>query len=242
MRFSWEPGARERGGFTWEPFAKGGGYCRFYYDVNLVVHWDPRRRTFAGFYGRKGRETERPQSLDEYFRPGLTWSRRTQRGFNVRLLPEGCIFSDKGPSIFSLESAQTWYLLAIVNSAFAEYLLQGLTSFGSWETAAVKKLPVPKSSQEESNALGTRAAEISQAKATWDVGNETSTRFRKPWLLGEQFADTPTPISIRLDRLAEHEVAEERRIQHLYTELNDETYRLYGNLRRHARDHRRHPW
>ena len=119
-------------------------------------------------------------------------------------------------------------MLAIGNSAFAEYLLQGLTSFGSWETAAVKKLPVPKSSQEESNALGTRAAEISQAKATWDVGNETSTRFRKPWLLGEQFADTPTPISIRLDRLAEHEVAEERRIQHLYTKLNDETYRLYG--------------
>ena len=228
VRYWWEPEPQERGGFTWEPFAKGGGYCRFYYDVNLVVHWDPRRRTFARFYGRKGRETERPESLDDFFRPGLTWPRRTQRGFNVRLLPEGCIFSDKGPSIFPSEPAQAWYLLAIVNSAFAEYLLQGLTSFGSWETAAVKKLPVPKSSQEESNTLGTRAAEISQAKATWDVGNETSTRFRKPWLLGEQFADTPTPISIRLDRLAEHEVAEERRIQHLYTKLNDETYELYG--------------
>ena len=31
VRYWWEPGAQERGGFTWEPFAKGGGYCRFYY-------------------------------------------------------------------------------------------------------------------------------------------------------------------------------------------------------------------
>ena len=228
VRYWWEPGARQRGGFTWEPFAKGGGYCRFYHDVNLVVHWDPSRRTFAAFYGRKGRETERPESLDDFFRPGLTWPARTQRGFNVRLLPEGCIFSHKGPSIFPLEPTHAGYLLAICNSAFAEYLLQGLTSFGSWETAAVKKLPVPKCSREASYALGDHAKSISQAKATWDEGNETSTRFRRPWLLGEQFADTPHPISIRLDRLAELEIAEEHRIQHLYTALNDETYRLYG--------------
>ena len=228
VRYWWEPRGRARGGFTWEPFAKGGGYCRFYYDVNLVVHWDPRRKTFAGFYGRKGRETERPESLDDFFRPGLTWPRRTQRGFNVRTLPEGCIFSDKGPSIFPSEPAQAWSLLAIGNSAFAEYLLQGLTSFGSWETAAVKKLPVPKYSHEASNALGSRAKTIHQAKATWDEGNETSTRFRKPWLLGGPFADTPAPISIRLDRLDEYESAEERRIQNCYAKLNDEVYRLYG--------------
>ena len=228
VRYWWEPGARERGGFTWEPFAKGGGYCRFYYDVDRVVHWDPRRRTFSRFYGRKGRETERPESLDDFFRPGLTWPRLTQRGFNVRLLPEGCIFSDKGPSIFPSEPSDAMYLLAIVNSAFAEYLLQGLTSFGSWETVAVKKLPVPKCSQEEAYALGTQAKSIYQAKANWDDGNETTRRFRRPWLLGEQFADSPTPIPIRLDRLAEHEIAEERRIQRLYTKLNDETYRLYG--------------
>ena len=228
VRYWWEPEPQERGGFTWEPFAKGGGYCRFYYDVNLVVHWDPRRRTFAKFHGRKGRETERPESLDDFFRSGLTWPARTQRGFNVRRLPEGCIFSHKGPSIFPSEPAHADYLLAIGNSAFAEYLLQGLTSFGSWETAAVKKLPVPKCSREASYALGTQAKSIYQAKATWDDGNETSTRFRRPWLLGAQFDATPTPISIRLGRLAEHETAEERRIQHLYTKLNDETYKLYG--------------
>ena len=228
VRYWWEPGTRERGGFTWEPFAKGGGYSRFYYDVNLVVHWDPSRRTFAKFYGRKGRETERPESLDDFFQPGLTWTRRTQRGFNVRLLSKGCIFSDKGPSIFPSEPAYAGYLLAICNSAVAEYLLQGLTSFGSWETAAVKKLPVPECSPEAANALGTQAKIIFQEKATWDEGNESSTRFRRPWLLDEQFADTPTPISIRLDRLAEDEIAKERQIQNVYAKVNDEVYKLYG--------------
>ncbi|MBI2568439.1 MAG: hypothetical protein HYV63_15570 [Candidatus Schekmanbacteria bacterium] len=228
VRYWWEPGARERGGFTWEPFAKGGDYCRFYYDVNLVVHWDPHRRTFARFYGRKGRETERPESLDDFFRPGLTWPRRTQRGFNVRVLPEGCIFSDKGPSIFPTDAADAGYLLAIGNAAFAEYILQGLTSFGSWETAAVKKLPVPKCSRQSSSTLGARAKSIHEAKAAWDDGNEASTRFRAPWLLGERVGDTAMTIPARLDHLAEHEAAEETRIQKLYAELNDEVYKLYG--------------
>ena len=228
VRYWWEPGARERGCFTWERFAKGGDYSRFYYDVNLVVHWDPRRRTFVRFYGRKGRKTARPESVDDFFQSGLTWTRRTQRGFNVRLLPEDCVFSDKGPSMFPSDPMYTGYLLAICNSAIAEYLLQGLTSFGSWETAAVKKLPVPNCPPEVANALGDEARIVFQSKATWDEGNEISTRFQRPWLLAEQFAGRATPISTRLDRLAEQEIAVEQKIRNVYAKLNDEVYRLYG--------------
>lgn len=64
-------------------------------------------------------------------------------------------------------------------------------------------------------------------KATWDEGNETSTRFRSPWLLRDDLADANTSLVERLDRIADYEVAEEARIRKLYAELNDEVYKLY---------------
>ena len=68
--------------------------ARFYYDVNLVVHWDPRRRTFARVLRSKRARDGASESRSMIsFSRGLTWTRRTQRGFNVRLLPDGCIFS-----------------------------------------------------------------------------------------------------------------------------------------------------
>ena len=40
------------------------------------------------------------RSTEHYFRPGLTWPRRTQSGFGMRAMPRGCIFADKGPAVF----------------------------------------------------------------------------------------------------------------------------------------------
>ena len=74
VRMRWE--VREGssvGGGQWMPFCKGGDFSRFYADIHLVVRWDPIRKSFWRWHGRKGRETERPESLDYYFRSGLTW-------------------------------------------------------------------------------------------------------------------------------------------------------------------------
>jgi hypothetical protein len=214
--------------FTWERFAKGGGYSRFYSDIDLLVHWDPKRKTFANFHGRKGREIERPESLDDFFKPGLTWPRRTQRGFNLRLLPEGCIFADKGPAIFPSQESDTFFILGVANSYFAEYFIQGLMSFGSWEVGVIKRLPIPRPGVEQHCRIGALAERIHDAKAGWDEGNEISTRFRAPWVLREDILEGIASLSHRLDHLAEYEATEEARIQQHYAELNDEVYRLYG--------------
>ena len=227
VRYWWETAARvqDATGFTWEPFVKGGNYCRFYADVELVVHWDPGRRIFARFFGRKGREIERPESLDDFFKPGLTWPRRTQRGFNVRIMPEGCVFADKGPAVFPARERDKWFLLGLANSAPAEYLLKGLMSFDSWEVGVIKRLPVPQPVARQHEAVGTMARKMHDAKAAWDECNETSTRFERPWLISDH---TQLSVVERLEQTARHEATEEARIQSLYNELNDEAYRLYG--------------
>jgi hypothetical protein len=214
--------------FTWERFAKGGDFSRFYADVNLVVHWDPVRQTFADFRGRRGRETERPESVEDFFRPGLTWPRRTQRGFNLRILPEGCVFADKGPAIFPRYEEDIAFLLGVMNSRLCEYMLRALTSFGSWEVGAIKRVPIPTPSPELARAIGEAAMAIHDAKRRWDEGNETSTTFSTPWVLDAEWIADARSLPDRLDAVLAAEVNGEARIRRLYEDLNDLVFDLHA--------------
>ncbi len=227
VRYHWEVGflpPKERR--SWEPFSKGGSFSRFYFDVLLRVAWDPVRRTFFEWHGRKGRPIERPESLDNFFLPSIAWPRRTQRGFNVRYVT-GAIFSDKSGFIQTKREADLWFALGVLNSELVEFLLSSLVSFGSYEVGAVQRIPVAPASDERYKRITSVSKAIWEAKASWDEGNETSTRFEAPWILREDLVDSGTLISERLNRLVAVEAAEQARIQNLYSELNDEVYSVY---------------
>ena len=199
----------------WVPLHKGGDFSRFYYDADLVIDWTAAAQ--QAFH--------RLREPRIYFKPGLTWPRRTQRGFNLRIMPQGCVFADKGPAIFPVHERDKWFLLGFANSAPAEYLLKGLMSFGSWEVGVIKRLPVPQPAAHQHERVGTIAREIHDAKLAWDRCNETSTRFECPWMIRDH---AQLSMVERLEQIARHEAVEEARIQGLYNELNDEVYKLYG--------------
>jgi len=214
-------------GLQWVPFAKGGKFCRFYYDIELVLLWEDNGSALKQYTVEKwGSVSKRVYSQGWYFKSGLTWPLRTQRGFNLRVLPAGSIFGHKGPAIFPTRDEDTHFLLGLGNSAVAEYLLKGLMSFGSWEVGVIKRLPVPEATGSRRELVGNLASSVHSAKAAWDEGSEVSSRFVKPWLVQNRVDGLG--VSSRLDHLAEHEAAEEDRIQQLYDELNDEVYKLYG--------------
>src|SRR5690606_19265472 len=73
-------------GKRWVPFAKGGEYSPYYADLHLVINWERDGEELRAFSKSVIRNP------DFYFRPGLTWSRRTQSGLSVRSLPAGAIF------------------------------------------------------------------------------------------------------------------------------------------------------
>ena len=205
----------------WVPFAKGGEFSRFYSPIELVLDWRPEKREALRESGNA------LPSEDLYFQPGLTWPLRTQRGFNVRVMPQGCVFGHKGPAIFLRKETDFFYILAVANSAAAEYLLLGLMSFGSWEVGVIKRLPVPVPSLEQREQISSIAKNIHQTKANWDGGNEISPAFVAPWLMSQEVHGSAS-ITDGLDRLAELELAEDERIQHQYGDLNRLTYAIYG--------------
>jgi hypothetical protein len=229
LRQFWEVLLDDRGeGNTWVPFAKGGEFSRFYFDHALVINWADNGRNLKNYIVTKdGSETKRIYSQDWYFRRGLSWPRRTAKGLNVRRLPRGCIFVDKGPALFLSDPQRENYLLGLTNTHIFEYLFQSKTSF-SWEVGIMKVMPIPQPTLEEVSHIGSLATCIHDCKASWDEGNEISTRFIKPWLIREDIMERSSSISDRLECLTEVEAAEDACIQKLYAELNDEGYRLYG--------------
>jgi hypothetical protein len=222
VRQRWEIPARRVGSkMEWVPFAKGGSFSRFYYDLDLVVWWSDGARRAIERVGRM-------QNTQYYFRPGLTWPRRTQRGFNVRALPPGAIFADKGSGIFPKDVTESDFLLGILNSSMAEYLCRVLMSFGSYEVGVIQKLPIPRPAPELKSRIAELARCIHDAKANWGRGNEVSNRFEEPWL-ATSFREHPEHrLAVALDALMAHEAATDVEIQSWYAQLDAAVFDAYG--------------
>lgn len=187
VRLWWEPLVGEPGSSArWVPYAKGGSYAPFFSEPHLAVPWDDARSTFRGFSGRRGRPSPTPENVAYYFRPGLTWPRRTQGGFNPSVLPAGCVFADKGPSIFSLGSTEPLLLLAWLTSRPFVVLLDALATFGSYEVGAVQKMPWIGEALDASMAgqIKSEVEAVTSTVAARAEYDETTRRFIAPSLLG----------------------------------------------------------
>ncbi len=215
--------SRERG---WARLSKGGNYSPFYYDVHLVVAWDEQRFTYSGFFGRPGRMLAKLESSDCFFRPGLTWPRRSQKGLSVRPLPDGCIFADKSPTAFVAgnDSQDLLAFLAIANSSAFRGLVALQMAFGSYETGVFQRTPVP------------------------DLGGDTRTRFAvmahrawsTNWTLNRTETTShafivPALLAVSDSTLVEHAAAWTTRVRTsgetvaaIQAEIDDLAFRLYG--------------
>lgn len=179
LRVWWEAPAKKRAGRRWVSYAKGGEYSPGLSDPHLVVAWDEDRGTFREFYGRKGRSSHKPESADHFFKPGLTWPRRTQGGFNPRVLPADCVFADKGPAIVEIgEADAVMALLGWLLSRPFLACLESAISFGSYEVGIVQRMPAyPESSIDP---LAAAAEEIVSLQAAKAAADEVDLRFERP--------------------------------------------------------------
>jgi hypothetical protein len=165
----------------WVPYQKGGIYSRYYADIHLLVDWDMERNTYHGFSGRPGRSSMHPSNYEFYFRPGLTWPRRTQKGLNLRVLPAGCIFADKGPAVFVQDNDEAGLLalLGVMNTTLFKALVELQMAFGSYEVGVIQRTPVPTDFSALDTALVLEAHDLVREADTID---ETTHAFHLPGL------------------------------------------------------------
>ncbi|MDQ4145723.1 MAG: BREX-1 system adenine-specific DNA-methyltransferase PglX [Actinomycetota bacterium] len=212
VRLWWEVSADSIGRRRrWMPFAKGGEYSPYYADVRLVLDWEDNGRRIREFKRAKGESESRTiRSQSHYFRPGLTWSLRSQKGFSVRPAPSGGLFGHSGNMIFvaSDHSRDLDGLMGYLNSGMGAALLEAMVAFGKYEVGTVQRLPHLDSVQE----AGPRASELTRLRMSEGERAETDHLFVSPWV-GVGGAETAVTISRHVDEVVSravghHEVVE----------------------------------
>jgi hypothetical protein len=212
---------------AWVPYAKGGTFSRYYQDVHLVVDWENNGRRIKERVRMMGDAPSRyVASEDRYFEPGLTYPRRTQGGFNVRVLPGGCIFANKGPSIFddSNDPNAQWILLGLLNSSAFRALLSLQMVFGSYEVGVLQRTPVPDLGTEAAVSLGRLARECVVLKRKAEASFEPARLFSVPALLqvpGKSLSDRTQAWSVR-------GASVDQRLSECQEEIDALSFGLYG--------------
>lgn len=191
--------------YKWVLFAKGGRFSRFYSSVHLFVNWlsdgQELKADISEYRGSRGWGYQWSAALnghDYYFRPGLTWPRRTN-GLSFRVMPQGCIFADKGPAAFVADDApdDLLALCALVNSQAFSLLvsvqLARVELAQSFEVGLIQQTPIPELSVAQQATLATQAHRAWSLKRTLDTIEENSHAFALPAALRARLGDYDQP-------------------------------------------------
>lgn len=235
LRSSWElvcgttsEDSEHTGLDRWAPFAKGGSFSPFYAPIDLRINWAQSGRELKAdiseYRGSRGWGYQWSAALNGhewYFRPGLTWPRRTQGGLSLRAMPVGCIFADKGPAAFveNDDPDELLALLALTNSRAFGLLVSLQMAFGSYEVGVIQRTPVPDLSSTQRTQLDALARRAWSLKRSLDTVTETSHAFLLPLALRQApgarlGAFDPPAIEAELARIQ--------------AEIDDIAFDLYG--------------
>lgn len=206
VRAWWElPVGRVGADQDWLPFAKSSEYSPFWDDITWIIRWE-RDGWEVRAYDRA-----RPQNIQFFGRPGVTFPARAVLGFNPRAFPSGIGFGHMGSVAFPKgTSADT--LLGYLSSRPAEYILS--FSNGSiqgrkgayqnhYEVGQIGDLPWPEFSQEVAKKVGELGNSISCAAMLLLRNDETTHQHQ------------PSPAlrsATTLDDLITSELAEDERL------------------------------
>ncbi|MGQ9651184.1 MAG: Eco57I restriction-modification methylase domain-containing protein [Phycisphaerae bacterium] len=201
-------------GRKWFPHIKGGDFRRWYGNQEYVVNWANDGAEIRTLGIESGKVASRPQNMDYYFRPGVTWTHTSSRGLSVRILPPGFICNVEGMAAFQLDGrGSSLETLAIMNSSFARHvidLLNPTVHFGGREVGDLPYPQVDPSVVEVLESHVSRAIELARRECLED---ETTWEFVGPpnWATG-------------LDevRRRRRDLAEIERV------IDEQVYALYG--------------
>lgn len=219
-------------------FAKGGAHSLFYSGISLVLDWLDNgcqlKADISEYRGSRGwgyQWTAAINGHSYYFHAGLTYSRRTTSRLSVRVMPQGCIFADKGPAIFAADDnhLELFALLALVNSSAFQLLVEVQLAAAdaaarSYEVGLIQQTPVPERTPETTASLATFARRAWSLKRRLDTVTQTSHAFILPALLQV----SGSSLSERATTWIEKVIAVETEITQIQTQIDALVFNLYG--------------
>ncbi|WP_026519394.1 BREX-1 system adenine-specific DNA-methyltransferase PglX [Butyrivibrio sp. FCS006] len=170
----------------WFPYNKGGEFRKWYGNYDYVVNWLNDGYEIKNFKDSKGKLRSRPQNIEYYFRPAITWSFVSTVTFGVRYSPKYSIFDVAGSSVFP-EQDYYYYLTGFMCSKVCNELLQIQNPTMNYQAGNIANLPVIIDKKEIIDELVKKCIEIS--KEDWD-SFETSWDYKcHPLIRGNRISE-----------------------------------------------------
>ena len=149
LRTRWEVSPRSLKSNEWVTYAKGGASTLWVSDFSLVVLWsEDGREIKANAQQCYGSASRTVKNEDVFFKPGLTYTQVTVKGFFARALPEGAVFDMKGPLVL-VKTGGLYRALGILSSLPIRALAKLLTDCRQWHPTNLMRLPYPNELEEE---------------------------------------------------------------------------------------------
>ena len=169
-------------GARWFPYNKGGQFRRWWGNQDYVVNWEEDGREIQSLVDPKnGKQRSRPQNIDCYFRPCVSWSNVSSGIPSFRYFTEQFMFDQKGEAFFAESKRDIGYLLTLLNSTTAAHFLKMLSPTVSLNIGEIMNIPAL-SVGKYNECICRQLIDIFQAD--WD-SRETSWDFaRPPYLRG----------------------------------------------------------
>ncbi len=235
LKLSWEINVKRIGSMFWN-FAKGGNFSKFYASIPLVIDWRDDGQQIKAFVGdyrdKRGWGNHWKAELhnsDFYFRAGLTYPRRTN-GLSIRVMPQRCIFADKGPAVFVEDDSpnELMALCAVMNSRPFNILVSvqlARTELAqSFEVGLIQQTPVPDLTPESTTTLATFASRAWSLKRRLDTVTQTSHAFILPALLQV----SGSSLSKKATTWTEKVTAIEAELAQIQTQIDALVFDLYN--------------
>lgn len=165
----------KKSGKRYFPYNKGGAFRRWYGNRDYVVNWENDGYEIKNFKDDKGKVRSRPQNLQYYFKPAITWSDVTSGSFSGRFVEQGFMFDIKGSSGFPKMDLLP-YILGLLNSKVAQAFIKILNPTMTTQVGDMTRIPVIQSDVDEISKLSSEC--IAMAKQDWD-SFETSWDFSR---------------------------------------------------------------
>lgn len=126
--------------FKWFPYNKGGAYRRWFGNREYVVNWQNGGFAVRNCKNEKGQFRSRPQNVDYYFRPQVSWSDITSGELSFRYFEKGFCFDASANSIF-LDYKTEMFLLGYLNTKIVNEWSKILNPTIHFKTGDFQKLP-----------------------------------------------------------------------------------------------------
>ena len=223
-RMCFDAGSREEAaasGAKWFPHLKGGEFRKWWGNQDYVVNWERDGAEIQDLRDAHGKQKARPQNIDSYFKPAISWSLLSSGAPSFRLNPPGSISGHKGPILLSGSGLS---LCGLLNSSVVESLLQVTSSGLGFEVGHVSQIPMMSElSARDGDVVPSRLVESS--RVDWDA-YETSWGFSgSPLVQRSHFGGSLSDV---VERWWHDSLGLAREAQCLETENNRYWAKIYG--------------